>query len=145
MTASHPPARWTRLLHRRLLLSLTLPAAIGLVLLALALTDLVADRAPASVLLWVVPGTVVGYAIGGMIRVAWDSEAGQLVQSGGGLLVLLAYLGARFGSGYLLSPRFFDWPYIANAAALAAVGLLLGRVLGTRGAILRALDGRDGG
>lgn len=106
MTASHPPARWTRLLHRRLLLSLTLPAAIGLVLLALALTDLVADRAPASVLLWVVPGTVVGYAIGGMIRVAWDSEAGQLVQSGGGLLVLLAYLGARFGSGYLLSPRF---------------------------------------
>ncbi len=31
----------------------------------------------------------------------------------------------------------------AGTAALVGVGLLLGRFVGTRGAILRALDGRD--
>jgi hypothetical protein len=134
---------WTRLLHRRLLVRVVAPGVLGLLLGALAIADLVRGQVPWTVLLWVLPGLVLGYAIGRLTRVAWDSEAGQLVQSGGGLVVLMAYLMVRFGEGFVLSPRFFDWPYISNAAALVAVGLLFGRVIGVRGAILRALDDPD--
>ncbi len=65
------PQRWSRLLQRRLLVSLVLPGLIGLVLLALAIADLVGERAPAAVLLWVLPGVAVGYVLGRMTRVAW--------------------------------------------------------------------------
>ena len=120
-----------------------MPGLIGLALLALAVADLVRARAPVGILLWVVPGVAAGYVFGRLTRVAWDSEASQVVQDGGGVVLLLAYVGARLGEGYVLSPRFFDWPYISNAAALLGVGLLLGRVLGTRKAIVQALESRD--
>ena len=147
MTPGQSPTRhdyhWPRLVHRRLLLRLTAPALIGLVLLALAVADLVRARAPAAILLWIVPGVAAGYVFGRLTRVAWDSEASQVVQDGGGVVLLLAYVGVRLGEGYVLSPRFFDWPYISNAAALLGVGLLLGRALGTRKAIVRALESHD--
>ena len=68
----------------------------------------------------------------------------ELVQDVAGLLLLLAYLAVRLGEGFLLSPRFFDWPYVSNAAALMAVGLLLGRFLGMFKVIARTLSGGEG-
>ncbi len=137
----HRRVEWRRLVERRLIFRVTIPFLIGLVLLVLALVDLSQGHAPARVLLWLLPGFAVGYGFGRMTGVAWDSEASQVVQDGSGTVLLIAYLIVRFGEAYLLSPRFFDWPYVSNAAALVGVGLMLGKGIGTRKKTMRALRG----
>ena len=132
--------QWHRLVHRRLLVRVVLPYAIGLVLLVLAVTDLVRGQVPAAVLLWLVPGIAIGFPIGRMTKVAWDSEKSQVVQDGAGMLLLLGYIAVRLGVGYVLNPRILDWPYVTNAAALVGVGLLFGRWHGTIRSIRYALE-----
>ena len=139
MSDRPPRPHWSRLVHRRLLLRLTLPGLIGVVLLILAVVDLVRGHVPPLVLLWLVIGIATGYPFGHMTKVAWDSDKSQLVQDGSGLLLLAGYLVLRLGERFLLNPAVVNLPYVTNGAALAGAGLLIGRFLGMRRTIRRAL------
>jgi hypothetical protein len=116
---------------------------IGIVLLILAVLDLVRGHVPLAVLLWLVGGIAAGYPFGHLTKVAWDSETSQVVQDGAGFVLLAIYAGVRLGEHFLLSAGIIDLPCVTNGPALIGAGRLIGRFIGMRRAIRRALVGRD--
>src|SRR5207253_2880760 len=121
---------WRRLVQRRLLLRVTVPAVLAVALFAVALLDIRRAQVPWPVLLWLVPGLASGYPFGRATKVAWDSDASQLVAVGSGLGLFVAMLAVRVTESVVVGPLVLNLPYASHAAALFGVGLLLGRALG---------------
>jgi hypothetical protein len=133
---------WRSLIHGRLLFRLAVPVVLALVLLGFAINDEIRGQVPLIVLLWVVPGLLVGYPLGHFTKVAWSSDGSQLMQGRGDWLVMGLYIALRTGERTLFTPQWINLPYISSAGALVGVGLLLGRSAGLAGRIRQMLARR---
>lgn len=89
---------WHGLVHRRLVLRVTVPVIVGVVMLGFVLIDLIEGRLPPLALRWALAGLALGYPFGRLTKVSWDSESSQVVRDGGQVAILLAYLVFRRGS-----------------------------------------------
>ncbi len=131
---------WRRLLQRKLLLKITIPAVIGLVQLVLAVLAIVAGSARPVVMLWTVPALLVGYLFGRSTKIAWNSEATQIAIIQAQAWLAVGYIVVRVGSHFLmketLSGRVND---VATTLLLVSFGLFLGRSIGLSDQIWHAL------
>jgi hypothetical protein len=134
-----PKPRWRRLLHRKLLLRLTLPLLIALVQLGLALAEIVGGKAPPALVVWLLPGLLVGLGFGRATRVAWNPDASQVALVGGQAALSLAFLVVQLGARPVLARALGDLSYAGAIALIVAVGLVAGRSLGLLGRIREAL------
>jgi hypothetical protein len=147
MTPEGPRSWRAEPVHRRLRLRQLVMAVLGLVVLALAAVDLAHGViGPLGALAGFVGGALVGLLAARVNRVAWDDRTARVVSRVDrlGFAILVVTLIARLSRGWLLG----HW---AAGALLTALGLcvtaggLVGRVLGTRRAVVVALRGRPRG
>lgn len=131
---------WRRLLQRRLLLRVTIPTAIGLVQLALAIAAIAAGNARPVLLLWAVPALLIGALFGMGAKVAWNDETAQIAVIQTQVWLSVAYIVVRVGSHFLLEATLSSRVNgLATALLLVSCGLFLGRSLGLSGQIWKAL------
>lgn len=131
------------LLQRRLLVSVTVPAAIGLVQLALAIVAVIHGDAPVAVLLWTLPALVAGYGFGRMTGIAWNSASAQVSLIRVQLLLTFAYIVTRLGAHVAIARLLGDRVWVADILLLVSFGLFFGRSIGLAVDIQRALVSRD--
>jgi apolipoprotein N-acyltransferase len=131
--------RGRRLLERKLLRQVALPVLIGLVQLGMALTDIVSTPVTPTSLLWLLASFVLGFGFGCAIRVAWDSDALQVVLVGGQLLLTVAFVIVNVGAKAVLKHTFDDRASVSVIVLLVGSGLLLGHAAGLTHQIRRAL------
>jgi hypothetical protein len=141
--AERPVQRWRRLVQGKLRRQVTLPAILGLIQLVLAAASIVRGEAPASVLVWLVPALLVGWAFGRGTRVVWDSETYQAVLVGGQLVLTLAWLAVKIGSGPALTRALDDVTYAGAITLVIASGLVIGHSLALLGRVGRALPSAE--
>ena len=128
--------------HRRLIVALVLPTLVGAALLAWALADLLSQAAPLALLGWLVPGLLLGGAVGWLTPVAWNSAEARIELVGRPLLLLVGYVALRAGVRVALSALSPGLAYAGDAAALTGAGLVLGRSVGLAARIARTLRSR---
>lgn len=141
-TESH--AGWRQLLQRKLLLSVTIPTAIGLVQLAFASYDIAAGDARALVLLFMLPALIVGYLFGRRVKIAWDDKSAQVSLIQAQVLLTIAYIVVRIGTHILLERALASRIQgVATAVLIVSFGLFFGRSLALAVQIWHALTSRN--
>ena len=143
MATRRPVQRWRHLVQGKLRRQVTLPALIGLIQLVLAVATIINGQAPATVLLWLVPALLVGFAFGRATRIIWDSETYQAVLVGGQVILTLAWLAVQVGSRPVLARALGDLSFAGAITMLMAGGLVIGHSLALLGRIGQALPSPD--
>jgi hypothetical protein len=144
MMTPGPPSdpRWRdEPVDRRLRGQALLTAAIGLLVLGLAVTDLVRGTiGPLGAALGFVGGAAVGVVAARVKRVTWDDDAQKVVGRVDrlGLAILVITLIAHLSRNWLLG-HWVHGPLLTALGVWISVGGLLGRVLGTRRGVLAVL------
>jgi hypothetical protein len=143
MATRRPVQRWRHLVEGKLRRQVTLPALIGLIQLVLAVATIINGQAPATVLLWLVPALLVGFAFGRATRIIWDSGASQAVLVGGQVLLTLAWLAVQVGSRPALTRALGDLSFAGAITMVMAGGLAIGHALALLSRIRQALRSPD--
>ena len=135
---------WRRLLQRKLLIRVTIPTAIGLVQLVLAIIAIVSGDARPIVLLFMLPALLVGYLFGKRTKIGWDDERAQVSLIQAQMLLAVSYIVVRIGTRYLLELTLRSRVEgLATVLLLVSFGLFFGRSLGLAQQIWHALATRD--
>jgi hypothetical protein len=134
-----------RLLQRKLLLTVTIPTAIGLIQLAFATYAIVKGNARPLVLLFLLPALLVGYWFGKRVKIAWDDTSAQVSLIQAQVLLTVSYIVVRIGTHFLLEKTLSSRIHgLAVALLLVSFGLFFGRSLALSVQIWRALRGHTG-
>lgn len=137
---------WRRLLQRKLLLRVTIPTAIGLIQLVLAIIAIVSGDARPILLLFMLPALLVGYLFGRRTRIAWDDDKAQVSLIQAQVLLAVSYIVTRVGTHFLLERTLSGRVNgLATALLLVSFGLSFGRSLGLSVQIWHALVRRSSG
>lgn len=131
---------WRTLLQRRLLVRVTLPTAIGIIQLVMAIVAIARGDAPAIVLLVAVPALAVGYWFGRKTKMAWDNDRSEVTLIQAQVLLAASYILVRFGTHRFLERTLGDESWIAEAILLVSFGLFFGRSFGLAVQIWRAIS-----
>jgi hypothetical protein len=137
--AERPAQRWRHRVQGKLRRQVTLPAVLGLLQLILAAASIIRGEAPPSVLLWLVPALLVGWAFGRATRVVWDPETYQTALVGGQVILTLAWLAVQLGSRSALTRVLGDLSYAGAITLVIAGGLVIGHALALLSRIRQAL------
>lgn len=134
---------WRQLLQRKLLLTVTIPTAIGLIQLAFAIYAIVTGDARPLVLLFMLPALLVGYLFGKRVKIAWDDESAQVSLIQAQVLLTVSYIVVRIGTHILLEKTLASRIHgVATAVLIVSFGLFFGRSLALAVQIWHALTGQ---
>jgi hypothetical protein len=127
------------LLHRKLLLRLTLPSIIAAVMLVAVIIDSFYMPFPALTYAWILVGIIIGYPFGRLTKISWNLDKTQLVLDGSGVMLLVAYIVTTIIRSIILRIEFGYLSYVLAITLLVSVGGMIGRTLGTMAQIKHAL------
>jgi hypothetical protein len=127
------------LLHRRLLLRLTLPSIIAAGMLVGVIIDSFFTPFPAITYAWIPVGIIIGYPFGRLTKISWNPDKTQLVLDGSGLTLLVAYIVISIIRSMILRMEFGYLSYVLAITLIVSVGGMIGRTLGTMAQIKHAL------
>lgn len=132
---------WRQLLQRKLLLTVTIPTAIGLIQLAFAIYAILEGEARPLVLLFLLPAMLVGLWFGRRIKIAWNDESSQVSLIQAQVLLTVSYIVVRIGTHILLEKTLSSRINgVATAVLIVSFGLFFGRSLALAVQIWRALS-----
>jgi hypothetical protein len=127
------------LLHRKLLLRLTIPSIIAAVILVSVIIDTLFTPIPAITFAWILIGIIIGYPFGRLTKISWNSDKTQLVLVGSGLVVLGVYLVTRIITSIIIRMELGYLSYVLDIVLLITVGSIIGKTFGTLRQIQLAL------
>ena len=127
------------LLHRKLLLRLTIPMIIATVMLVIIIIDSFFTPFPAITYAWILVGIVIGYPFGRLTKISWNSDNTQLVLDGSGVILMVAYIVISIIRSIILRMEFGYLSYVLAITLLVSVGGSIGRELGMIRQIRHAL------
>jgi hypothetical protein len=127
------------LLHRKLLLRLTIPSIIAAVILVSVIIDTLFTPIPAITFAWILVGIIIGYPFGCLTKISWNSDKTQLVLVGSGLVVLGVYLVTRIITSIIIRMELGYLSYVLDIVLLITVGSIIGKTFGTLRQIQLAL------
>jgi hypothetical protein len=127
------------LLHRKLLLRLTIPSIIAAVIIIGVIIDTFFTPIPAITFAWILVGIIIGYPFGRLTKISWNSDKTQLVLVGSGVVVLGIYLVTRIITSIIIRMEFGYLSYVLDIVLLITVGSIIGKTLGTMRQIQLAL------
>ncbi len=118
------------LLHRKLLLRVTIPLIIAAVMLAAVIIDSFFTVFPAITFAWILVGIIIGYPFGRLTKISWNSDKTQLVLDGSGVVLLMVYIVTSIIRVVILRIEFGYLSYVLDITLLGSVGGMIGRTLG---------------
>lgn len=127
------------LLHRKLLLRLTIPSIIAAGMLVGAIIDTFFTPIPAITFAWILAGIIIGYPFGRLTKISWNSDKTQLVLVGSGVIILGGYLVTRIITDIIIHMEFGYLSYMLAIVLLVAAGSGIGRTVGMMRQIQLAL------
>jgi hypothetical protein len=119
------------LLHRKLLLRLTIPSIIAAVILVGVIIDTFFTPIPTITFAWILVGIIIGYPFGRLTKISWNSDKTQLVLVGSGVIVIGVYLVTRIITSVIIRMEFGYLSYVLAIVLLVSVGSIIGKTLGT--------------
>ena len=112
-----------RVLHRKLLFRLTIPAVLGISMLVRVLSDYAfVVRFPPVTFALILPGIAVGHTFGRLTKVSWNSDRTQLILDGGQIAILVAYVAVRVVSVVVIHIELAGLTYAFDVIFLLGAG-----------------------
>ena len=133
------PPHYRNLLHRKLLLRLTIPMIIAAVMLVVIIIDSLFTPFPVTTYAWILVGFIIGYPFGRLTKISWNSDKTQLVLDGSGMVLIVVYIVISIIRSIILRIEFGYLSYVLAITLLASVGGTIGRTLGMMRQIQLAL------
>jgi hypothetical protein len=127
------------LLHRKLLLRLTIPSIIAAVIIIGVIIDTFFTPIPAITFVWILVGIIIGYPFGRLTKISWNSDKTQLVFVGSGVIVIGVYLVTRIITSIIIRMEFGYLSYVLAIVLLVTAGSIIGKTVGTMRQIQLAL------
>ena len=127
------------LVHRKLLLRLTLPSIIAAAMLIAVIIDSFFTPFPAITYAWILLGIIIGYPFGRLTKISWNSDKTQPVLVGSGVILLVAFVVTRIIASIIIRIEFGYLSYVLAIILLVSVGGTTGRTLGMMRQIRLAL------
>jgi hypothetical protein len=124
------PPHYRNLLHRKLLLRLTIPMIIAAVMLVVISVESFFTPFPVITYAWILVGIIIGYPFGRLIKISWNSDKTQLVLDGSGIILMVAYIAISIIRTLILRMEFGYLSYVLAITLLVSVGGSIGRELG---------------
>jgi hypothetical protein len=127
---------------RRVRVRMGIFLAIGIVILGIIVRDTLAGELSVPLaLLAVVLGIALGYPLGRAARLKWHETEERIISEMDivGVIAILAYIGVRLGSRWLVG-QWLSGTALSTFTLALLGGALLGRYLGTRRTLKRVLD-----
>jgi hypothetical protein len=124
------PPHYRNLLHRKLLLRLTIPMIIAAVMLVVISVESFFTPFPVITYAWILVGIIIGYPFGRLIKISWNSDKTQLVLDGSGIILMVAYIVISIIRTLILRMEFGYLSYVLAITLLVSVGGSIGRELG---------------
>jgi hypothetical protein len=118
------------LLHRKLLVRLTIPLVISAVMLVVTIIDFFYSSLPLITFAWILVGIVIGYPFGRLTKISWNSDKTQLVLDGSGIVLLVVFIIIRIITSIIIRTEFGYLSYVLDIVLLVSVGGTVGRALG---------------
>ena len=118
------------LLHRKLLVRLTIPLVIGAIMLAVPIVDFFYLSLPPITFTWILVGIIIGYPFGRLTKISWNSDKTQLVLAGSGIVLLVVFIIIRIITSIIIRTEFGYLSYALDIVLLVSVGGTVGRALG---------------
>ena len=125
-----PSLHLKNLLHRKLLVRLTIPLVISVVMLVVTVIDFFYSSLPLITFAWILVGIVIGYPFGRLTKISWNSDKTQLVLDGSGIVLLVVFIIIRIITSIIIRTEFGYLSYVLDIVLLVSVGGTVGRALG---------------
>jgi hypothetical protein len=131
--------RFRDLLHRKLVLRLTIPSIIAAVIIVGLIIDTFFTALPAITFAWILVGIIIGYPFGRLTKISWNSDRTQLVLVGSQVIILGVYLVTKIITSIIIRMEFAYLSYVLDIVLLTTAGSIIGKTLGTLRQIQLAL------